>query len=75
MEQRQITVTLRKRYKKTKPPTVERALGCYWPSVVKVKNKTVDGILGGGEGQTRTDTLSFTAECGKMGIKEEELVL
>lgn len=43
-------------------------------SVVKVKNKTVDGILGGGEGQTWTDTLSFTAECGKMVIKEEELV-
>lgn len=43
-------------------------------SVVKVKNKTVDGILGRGEGQTWTDMLSFTAGCGKTGIKEEELV-
>lgn len=43
-------------------------------SVVKVKNKPVDGIPGRGEGQTWTDTLSFSAGCGKMGIKEEELV-
>lgn len=68
------TVTLRKRYKKTKTTHCRKGSWMLLYSVVKVKNKTVDGILGRGEGQTWTDTLSFSAGCGKMGIKEEELV-
>ena len=74
MEQRQTTVTLRKRYKKTKTTHCRKGSWMLLYSVVKVKNKPVDGIPGRGEGQTWTDTLSFSAGCGKMGIKEEELV-
>lgn len=74
MEQRQTSVTLRKRYKKTKTTHCRKGSCLLLYSVVKVKNKTVDGILGRGEGQTWTDMLSFTAGCGRTGIKEEELV-
>lgn len=38
------------------------------------KKTNVNGILGKAEGQTWTDTLSFSAGPGKMGVKKGKLI-
>lgn len=77
IEQGQTSVTLRKRYKKTKTTHCRKGSQMLLYNVVKVKNENktnVNCILGKVEGQTWTDTQSFTAGRGEMGIKKGKLI-